>query len=112
MIVCATYRPPDCPVTCIRDELKPNFIDALLLGKEIIILGDMNCNLHKTSSYEAQVFLDTCSEHMTQDPTRITSQTISSLLDVIMISSSSKVKSSGVIDIGISDHSMIYYTLN
>ena len=44
MIVCVTYRPPDCPVTCIRDELKPKFIEALLLGKEIIILGDMNCN--------------------------------------------------------------------
>ena len=24
MILCATYRLPDCPVTCIRDELKPN----------------------------------------------------------------------------------------
>ncbi len=31
MIVCATYRLPYFPVTCIRDELKPNFIDALLL---------------------------------------------------------------------------------
>ncbi|CAB4020826.1 Hypothetical predicted protein [Paramuricea clavata] len=111
MIVCVTYRPPDCPVTCIRDELKPKFIEALLLGKEIIILGDMNCNLLKTSCYESKILLDTCSElHLTQlikDSTRITSQT-SSLLDVIMISSSSKVKSSGVVDIGISDHSMIY----
>ena len=114
MIVCVTYRPPDCPVTCIRDEPKPKFIEALLLGKGIIILGDMNCNLLKTSCYESKILLDTCSElHMTQlikDPTRITSQT-SSLLDGIMISSSSKVKSSGVVDIAISDHSMIFCTL-
>jgi hypothetical protein len=52
MIVCATYRPSDSPVTCIRDELKPYFIDALLLEKEIIILGEMNSNLLKTSSFE------------------------------------------------------------
>ncbi len=52
MIVCATYRPSDSPVTCIRDELKPYFIDALLLEKEIIILGEMNSNLFKTSSFE------------------------------------------------------------
>ena len=51
---------------CIRDELKPKFIEALLLGKEIIILGDMNCNLLKTSCYESKILLDTCSElHMT-----------------------------------------------
>ncbi len=86
---------PSFPVTCIRDELKPNFIDALLLEKEIIILGEMNSNLLKTPSFEVQVLLDTCSElHKTQlikDPTRVTSQT-SSLLDVFMILSSSKVE--------------------
>ncbi len=64
------------------------------------ILNDvrMNSNLLKTSSFEVQVLLDTCSElHRTlriKDPTRITSQ-ISSLLDVFMISSSSKVEVGG-----------------
>ncbi len=48
MIVCATYRLPYFPVTCIRDELKPNFIDALLLKKEIIF-GEVNSNRLKTS---------------------------------------------------------------
>ena len=100
LIVCATYRPPDCTVSSVRDDLKPKFIEALLLGKEIIILGDLNCNLLDPTSYEAKVLLDTCSElHLTQlikDPTRITPQT-SSLLDIIMISSSSKVKKSEII---------------
>jgi hypothetical protein len=76
MIVCVTYRPPNCPVICIRDELKPKFIEALLLGKEIIILGDMN--FLKTSCYESKILLDTCSElHLTQlikDPTRTSIQ--------------------------------------
>ena len=74
----------------------------------------MNCNLLKTSYYEAKVFSDICSElhpkQLIKDPTRITSQT-SSLLHVIMIWSSSRVKSSGVVDSVISDHSMIYCTL-
>ena len=112
--VCTTCRPPDCTVSSVRDDLKPKFIEALLLGKKIIILGDLNCNLLNPTSYEAKVLLDTCSElHLTQlikDPTRITPQT-SSLLDIIMISSSSKVKKSGVRDVGISDHSMIYCIL-
>ena len=60
----------------------------------------MNSNLLKTSSFEVQILLDTCSElHKTQlikDPTRITSQT-SSLLDVFMISSSSKVEVAGLL---------------
>ncbi len=41
MIVCATYRLTDCLVTCIQDELKPSFVDGLLLGKEFIILGEI-----------------------------------------------------------------------
>ncbi len=95
MIVCATYRLTDCLVTCIQDELKSNFIDGLFLGKEFIILGEMNSNLLKTSSYEAQVLLDTCSElqktQLFKDPSRITSQTCS-LLDVIMISPHLRLK--------------------
>ena len=45
-----------------------------------------------------------------KDPTRITSHS-RSLLDVIMISCPLIVKDSGVVDIGISDHSMIFCTL-
>ena len=41
------------------------------------------------------------------DPTRITEST-ESLLDVCITSSSEKIISSGVIHLGISDHSLIY----
>ena len=63
---------------------------------------------------EAKVLIDTCSElKMTQlvkYPTRITPHS-RSLLDVIEISCPSIVKDSGVVDIGISDHSMVFCIL-
>ncbi len=113
-IVCVAYRPPDSQVSCIREELKPRCIEALLMGKQVVIMGDLNCNLLNPSCVEAKVLTDTFSElNMTQlikDPTRITSHS-RSLLDVIMISCPLIVKDSGVVDIGISDHSMVFCTL-
>ncbi len=114
IIVCVSYRPPDCPVTCIREELKPTYTEAFLLGKQIVVMGDLNCNLLKTASLEAKMLVDTCIElnlvQLIKDPTRITPRT-TSLLDVIMTSSYSNVKNSGVIDTGISDHCLIYCTI-
>ena len=78
MLVCATYRPPDYPASSVRDDLKPKFIEASLMGKEITFLGDLNCNLLNSTSYEAKVLLDTCSElyqtQLIKEPTRITPQ--------------------------------------
>ena len=87
-------------------KLKPTYTEAFLLGKQIVVMGDLNCNLVKTASLEAKMLVDTCIE----DPTRITPRT-TSLLDVIMTSSYSNVKKSGVIDTGISDHCLIYCTI-
>jgi hypothetical protein len=101
-IVCVAYRPPDSQVSCVREELKPRCIEALLIGKQVVIMGDLNCNLLNPSCAEAKVLTDTFYElNMTQlvkDPTRITSHS-RSLLDVIMISSPLIVKDSGVVDI-------------
>ena len=113
-IICDAYRLPDSQVTCIREELKPRCIEALLKGKQVVVMGDLNCNLLNPSCLEAKVLIDTCSElKMTQlvkDPTRINSHS-RSLLDVIMMSCPLIVRDSGVVDIGISDHSMVFCTL-
>ena len=47
IIVCVVYRPPDCPVTCLMDDLAPNHFQALTHGKDIFMLGDLNCNMLK-----------------------------------------------------------------
>ena len=113
-IICAAYRPPDSQVTCIREELKPSCIEALLKGKQVVVMGDLNCNLLNPGCSEAKALIDTCSElKMTQlvkDPTRITPHS-RTLLDVIMISCPLIVKDSGVVDMGISDHSMVFCIL-
>ena len=43
-LVCNTYRPPDTPTSCF-ENLGKRFVDALLIDLDIIILGDLNCNL-------------------------------------------------------------------
>ena len=43
-IIFVAYRPPDSEVTCIREELKPICIEALLKGKQVVAMGDLNCN--------------------------------------------------------------------
>ncbi len=88
IIVCVTYKPQNCPVACIKDELKPMFIEAFMMQPQIVIMGDRNCNLLNNSSVDAKALLDTCNElnlsQIIEEPTRITAQT-RSLLDVIMI---------------------------
>ena len=66
-IICVAYRPRDSQVTCIREELKPRCIEALLKGKQVVVMGDLNCNLLNPGCSEAKVLIDTCSElKMTQ----------------------------------------------
>ena len=59
---------------------------------------------------DAKALLDTCNDlnlsQVIKKPTRIATQT-RSLLDVIMITPLTKVKTSGVMDIGISDHCLV-----
>ena len=64
------------------------FIEAFMMQPQIVIMGDRNCNL-------LNPLLGTCNElnlsQIIEEPTRITAQT-RSLLDVIMITPLSKVK--------------------
>ena len=87
------------------------FIEAFMMQPQIVIMGDLNCNLLNNSSVEAKVLLDTCNElnpsQIIKEPTRITAQT-RSLLDVIMVTPLTKIKNSGVINTGISDHYLVY----
>ena len=51
IIVCVTYNHPNCPVACIKDELQPMFIEAFRMQPQIVIMGDLNCNLLNDSDY-------------------------------------------------------------
>ena len=63
---------------------------------------------HLTRSYSEFCFTHSLEQIVTR-PTRITDQT-ATLIDHILTNSPDKVSQSGVIDLGLSDHDLIYFT--
>ena len=107
------YRPPD------QNGFLRNFNDTILNAKsfssqEVYILGDININLlcsaNKVSN-GIKAYREFCSLHglkqLIKTATRITKKS-SSLLDHVITNSNEKVGNSGVIDVGLSDHQMIF----
>ncbi|CAB4005080.1 Hypothetical predicted protein [Paramuricea clavata] len=87
-LLCVCYRPPDSPVSCFTNNFMDNYIKALTFGKDIIIAGDLNCDLLKTAQ-EAKVLNDFCHclnlTQLIDKSTRVTSRS-STLIDVMMTS--------------------------
>ena len=94
ILLCVPYRPDYCPTSTFHDIFMENYIHALTLGKEIIVVGDLNCDLLKPDSPEAMSLLDFCTSvnqtQLIKEPTRVT-ETSSSLIDIIMTSNVSLV---------------------
>ena len=101
IILCVLYKPPNCPVSCFVDDFMDNYTRALMFGKEILVVGDLNCYMLGKCP-EADALNDLCrSLNVTQlikSPTRITSES-STLIDIIMTSNGSLVTESGVEEI-------------
>ena len=84
-------------------------------NKELILTVDLNCDLSlsvlQSHSRRLMDILELFQmKQVIADPTRITSNT-ASLLDIIATNRADKVKESGVIHLGISDHSLVYVSL-
>ena len=128
MSVGIVYRPPT--QANFLEILIQDFKNLIDINKnELYILGDFNVNLLHNDSYilkENQSckyknlitpllnqYKDFCQSYslkqMIRSPTRITCNT-SSLIDHILSNSDEKISNSGVIDIGISDHQLIFFT--
>ena len=86
------------------------YTQALTFGKDILVAGDLNCDMFKPCSPEANALLDLCnSVNLTQlikEPTRVTENS-STLIDVIMTSSNYIVEDSRVVVSHISDHFLL-----
>ena len=96
--------------------------------KEIYILGDFNINMYhnnryivrddntissKFLSHDIKNYHQFCTMHglkqLIQSPTRVTCST-STLIDHILTSAPSRVSQKGVINVGVSDHQLIFCT--
>ena len=112
LLIATWYRPPNSSIELFSDFEK--FLQLLDdENKEIIITGDLNCNLlEQTRSQVTSRLLDVMDmfqlqQHI-QTPTRIT-PTALSLIDVIITQiGDSKTLETGAIQLGISDHSLVH----
>ena len=113
-LLTTVYRPPSCNAN-FMDELENYFHTLVEQDKELILAGDLNCGLSLLvlQSHSRQL-LDILElfqmKQVIADGTRITSNT-ASLLDIIATNRPDKVKESGVVHLGISDHSLVYVCL-
>ena len=107
-LICNTYRPPQTPTTCF-ESLANSLTDALLLDLNVVILGDLNCNLLAPDSETTslQTFISTFNLHqLVKKPTRIT-ETTKSLIDVILTTNTDIVSLSDVLACSVSDHHLV-----
>ena len=115
ILICIAYRPPK------QSNFFAKFEQTLLNYEnlpesEFYLLGDINININnsKVSKCGLGISLqEWCNmfdiSQIINSPTRITSDS-ESLIDHIYVSNTEKVAQSGVIDLGFSDHSMIFCT--
>ena len=107
------YRPPDAKI-----ELLVHFENFLQNideeDKNFVITGDFNCNFLSTenNNQHTNKLIELINEYQLQqlitNPTRITPRT-KTLLDIIITKiGDTKIIESGVIHLGISDHSLVY----
>jgi hypothetical protein len=105
--VSSVYRPPDSSISANNwNEL----LDLLSCpaGSEHIILGDINVDLLKSDSKE---WINSAKisgyNQLIDSPTRVTDST-TSLIDHIYVSSMDNISSFGNLDIPLSDHQLIF----
>ena len=105
------YRPPNSDMN-LFDECDTFFQKCDAERKELLIVGDLNCDVKKVPpdphTRELQ-FL--CSlyqfDQLIDEPTRVSS-TSATLIDLVVTNIKENISASGVIHLGISDHSLIY----
>ncbi|XP_074635839.1 uncharacterized protein LOC141894176 [Acropora palmata] len=114
LLVCVVYRPPEIGTACLENELLPKYIEALSRNKDIVVTGDLNCDL-LSNNPRGEALLSFCAivnaTQLIHKATRVT-ESSRSLLDVILVSDPVLVKSSGVLEITINDHFLVHVVIS
>ena len=111
IIVLAWYRPPNSNMD-LFDDIERVLSITECENKDFILMGDLNCNLLSPNpSCHTKRLVDICEdanlEQVINEPTRVVQHT-STLIDVLFTTNKLKITGSGVIHVGLSDHSLIY----
>ena len=101
-LLCTVYRSPAAPID-FYENLSETFVHSLLHGSNVIILGDLNCNLIG-GDLDGHALSDFCSA------TRVTENS-KSLIDVTLTTNENIIHACDVIQSAISDHSLVSLTL-
>jgi len=110
-LLSAWYRAPNSPVE-VLDSLD-NFLQKCdTEEKELVVIGDINCDFIKPQpDLHTRRLLFLCSlyqlDQLINEATRV-SEASATLIDVILTNNKESFSNSGVIHLGISDHSLIY----
>ena len=114
-LVITWYRPPSDPVGSF-DKLEKVLAYLDREGKEMILLGDTNCDLTRRSSDQ---LMDNNAKHMAdiyelfsfkqlvEEPTRVTLET-ATLIDHIATTCARNIVKTGVHEVSLSDHFLVY----
>ena len=112
-LVGCVYRPPND--SFFFEPFRDLIANIWVKRKNIILVGDLNSDmLHKLNNSESEYgkrlrrILRSCGlKNIINSPTRITAHS-KSLIDLVITSQPSKIQTSGSIDLGISDHHLIF----
>ena len=105
------YRPPYSRIEIF--DTSENLIENLdVENKEIILVGDFNCNLLAESRLNiTNRLLDIANlfplKQIIAEATRITKET-QTMLDLFFANKPENIINSGMVHLGVSDHSLIY----
>ena len=110
LIIANVYRPPQGDVDDFISYLENSLDNLNLVNKDVFILGDMNIDVSDKKAHDSKkltaFILPNGLTNCIRNPTRYCS-TKASCIDHIY-TNSAMVSDSGVLDINISDHEMVY----
>ena len=116
LTIIGVYRPPSIPKSQWKYELSSLFEAATTLTDYVIFLGDFNCDLLHPDKppKDGRDLIDLLDvydfKNLIQSATR-TAKTSETLLDLILTNNKRRILSSGVVDVHVSDHSLVYTVL-
>ena len=113
VLVIGMYRPPGLLKARWEHEINNILLRSIQRYESIMLIGDLNCDLSwpDKGAKEGKTLVDFMDVYgltnLIKVPTRVVVES-SSLIDVILTNKPRSVLTSGVFDLGLSDHNLIY----